>query len=249
VTVVARRQVLKGAGLAGLAVLLPPELLAACTTPAAIGKTNNSRFLVFDPHEARVIEEATARLIPGPLDDPAEAGHPGAREANVIRYIDTMLGALSVEPPKVFAGGPYSNRAGCKVDDMASFLGLTPAQASAWTERLATLHRRYRRGIRTLDTMAGGDFTAVTTTRMDEILAQDPGGFMTLLFGHAIEGMYSVPEYGGNASLVSWHEISWPGDRQPRGFSDAEVSNSDGPDVYVPKGIGEALVKLLASTP
>ena len=62
--------------------------------------------------------------------------------------------------------------------------------------------------------MAGGDFTAVSTEMMDGILAQDPDGFMTLLFGHAIEGMYSAPEYGGNRDLVDWHEIAWPGDRQ-----------------------------------
>jgi hypothetical protein len=84
---------------------------------------------------------------------------------------------------------------------------------------------------------------------MDEILAQDPAGFMTLLFSHAIEGMYSAPEYGGNSHLVGWHEISWVGDRQPLGFTDAEVTLSDGPDVYVPHGIGKQLVDLLSNSP
>ena len=78
--------------------------------------------------------------------------------------------------------------------------------------------------------MAGGDFTKLGAYKMDEILAQDPGGFMSLLFTHAIEGMYSVPEYGGNKDLVGWHEISWPGDRQPIGYTDKEVTYSDGPD-------------------
>lgn len=159
-----------------------------------------------------------------------------------------MLGALSLSPPKIFAGGPFSNRAGSPVDDMATFIGLNPAQAIGWKKRLATLRGQYRQGVVTLDRMAGGDFAGVSTGEMDEILAQDPGGFMTLMFGHAIEGMYSVPEYGGNAGLVGWHEISWPGDRQPRGYTDAQVSLSDGPDGYVPKGIGEQLLQLLAAT-
>lgn len=160
-----------------------------------------------------------------------------------------MLGTLELSPPRIFAGGPFSNRAGWPIDDMAKFLGLTPAQVSGWTLRLAGFRARYREGVKTLDKMAGGDFTAAGPEKMDEILAQDPGGFMTLLFTHAIEGMYSAPEYGGNAGLVGWHEISWPGDRQPRGYSDSAVSLSDGPDVYVPTGIGAQLLQLLRTSP
>jgi hypothetical protein len=256
VATVPRRRVLKSAGLAGIAIVLPPELLAACSATASPakggspgGKAGGETFLVFDAHQAEVVEEATARLIPGPHDDPSEVGHPGAREAKVTRYIDTMLGALTLDPGKIFAGGPFSSRAGSKVDDMATFLGLSPAQASAWRLRLTTFRRQYRTGVRRLDQMAGGDFTSVPPEEMDAILAQDPGGFMTLLFGHAIEGMYSVPEYGGNAGLVGWSEIAFPGDRQPRGFTDAEVSLSDGPDVYTPTGIGQQLIKLLAVSP
>ena len=247
---------LKAAGLAGLAVVLPPELLAACSPTSSAskgtpppGKAGEQTFLVFDSHQASVVEEATARLIPGPHDDPTEAGHPGAREAKVTRYIDTMLGALTLEPSKVFAGGPFSNRAGSKSDDMATFLGLSPSQVSAWERRLARFREQYRAGVKSLDRMSGGDFTRATVDKMDAILAQDPDGFMTLLFGHAIEGMYSVPEYGGNAGLVGWRDITWPGDRQPRGYTDAEVTLSDGPDPYAPSGIGEQLIKLLAISP
>jgi hypothetical protein len=246
-----RRQVLKAAGFAGLAVLVPPELLTGCSTPSSPSSQGavDRSYLVFDKHQAKVVEEATARLIPGPHDEASEAGHPGAREANVTRYIDTLLGALTLRPPRIFAGGPFSNRAGWPVDDMAKFLRLTPAQASGWTSRLASLRARYREGVETLDKMAGGDFASVSTAEMDEILAQDPGGFMTLLFAHAIEGMYSAPEYGGNAGLVGWKDIVWPGDRQPRGYTDAEVALSDGPDVYAPKGIGAQLLQLLATSP
>ncbi|MGA2529272.1 MAG: gluconate 2-dehydrogenase subunit 3 family protein [Acidimicrobiales bacterium] len=246
-TIVPRRRVLKAAGFAGLALLVPPELLAACST--ANSQSSARSFLVFDPHEALVVEEATARLIPGPHDDPSEMGHPGAREANVTRYIDTMLGALMVSPPRVFAGGPFSDRAGSRVDDMAKFLRLTAAEVRGWTERLDALRAQYRQGVKALDRLAGGDFPSVSADKMDAILAQDPEGFMTLLFGHAIEGMYSAPEYGGNAGLAGWHDIAWVGDRQPRGYSDAEVTFSDGPDVYVPDGIGAQLLSLLTTSP
>jgi len=56
------------------------------------------------------------------------------------------------------------------------------------------------------------------------------GPFRSLLFEHTIEGLYSVPEYGGNKDLVGWKDISYPGDIQPRGYTAEETSRSDGPD-------------------
>lgn len=252
-TAISRRSMLRGSGLAALAALLPGELLAGCTSsaPTGAGTTTSGRprpLLVFDTAEAAVVEEATARLIPGPLDDPEEAGHPGAREADVVRYIDTMLGALSVSPQAIFAGGPYSSRAGGTTDDMAEFVGLGPAEADAWKSRLATYQMAYRRGIAALDSLAGGDFATATNPGKDAALLRDPDGFTSLLFGHAIEGMYSCPEYGGNAGLVGWKDIDFPGDSQPRGYTAAEVSESDGRDRYVPDATSERLLALIRTS-
>jgi hypothetical protein len=152
-----RRQVLKTASLAGLGLLLPPELLRAAPSPRdAEDVAGRGRWLVVTAHQAAVVEEATARLIPGPLDDPSERGHPGAREADVTRYIDTMLGALSLSPAKVFAGGPFSNRAGNPSDDMAEFIGLTPGQAYGWKRRIAGWRHQYSVGIASPARAAGG---------------------------------------------------------------------------------------------
>jgi hypothetical protein len=253
-----RRHVLKGTGLAALAVLLPTELLAGCTRSPAVSPptrastatiptgTRTGSYLVFGTHQADVVVEATARLIPGPLDDPSEAAHPGAREANVVRYIDTLLGALSLSPQAIFAGGPFSNRAGNASDDMAHFIGLGPAEAAAWKARLAGWKTDYAKGTRALDLGVGGDFTTASNDRRDAALAKNPDGFTTLLFGHAIEAMYSPPEYGGNADLVGWKDIKFPGDIQPRGYAPSEVSDSDGPDAYVPDAFAKRLLALIA---
>lgn len=250
---ISRRQLLTRGGLAGLAVLLPAELFAACdgtssptptaTTTAPIPGHAHA-WLVFSAHEAAVVEEATARLIPGPHDDPAESGHPGAREAGVVHYIDTMLGALSLSPAAVFAGGPFSDRHGAMTDDMASFIGLSPAEAHGWRLRLAGLRSSYAKGISDLDHLSGGSFLLASRSRRDAALASDPHGFMSLLFTHAIEGMYSAPEYGGNRGQVGWRDISFPGDVQPKGFTDAEVTDSDGPDAYHPTGTAAKLLGL-----
>ena len=74
--------------------------------------------------------------------------------------------------------------------------------------------------------------------RITAILASsDAAGFRDLLFTHAIEGMYSVPEYGGNAGLVGWQDIRFRGDTQPVGYAPHEVSSSDGPDPVVLDGV------------
>jgi hypothetical protein len=236
-----RRTFLKAAGI-GTLVTLPLGLSARVVEAAT--KQSVPGFL--STHEYDVIEEATARLIPGPTDDPEEVGHPGAREAMATRYIDTLLGALSRRSPWIFAGGPFSTRGGNSSDDMSHFLGLTPAQHWAWSRRLADWQDQYRRGVIALDRLVEGSFSSASSDEKDAALAKDPSGFTTLLFGHAIEAMYSVPEYGGNHNLVGWKEIGFPGDVEPRGYSDSLVSNSSGPDPYVPNTIGTQVLNVVS---
>jgi hypothetical protein len=188
----------------------------------------------FTGHQAAVVADATARIAPGPGDDPAEAGHPGAREADVTGYIDAMLAALDAlagPGPVIFAGGPWSNRHAPGPDRMASFVALDPVTRIAWRRRLADWRQQYARGIATLDRLAGGDFTKATPAEQDRILAsQAAGSFRSLLFEHTIEGLYAVPEYGGNRGLAGWQDIGFPGDIQPRGYTAEQVERSDGPD-------------------
>jgi Gluconate 2-dehydrogenase subunit 3 len=209
---------------------------SGCTSQStSSGGTRVRRF--FTDHEAAVVEDATARIAPGPGDDPAEAGHPGAREAGVVDYIDMMLGVLSAldgavsGTPLVFAGGPWSNRHTSGPDFMASFIALDPVRTIAWRKRLTGWQQQYRAGIANLDKLAGGDFTKASPADQDIILVKaEVRAFTALLFEHTIEGMYSVPEYGGNRGLVGWKDISYPGDSQPRGYTAEETSRSDGRD-------------------
>jgi hypothetical protein len=149
-----------------------------------------------------------------------------------------MLGALAVSPPLVYAGGPFSNRAGNPVDQMEKFLPLGSSLRTNWQSRLAAIVSAYRAGIAALDTKAAAtgatDFLDLDAPNQDKILATNPNvaglpsefsGFTDMLFAHAIEGTYGNPEYGGNHGLVGWTDIGFPGDVQPRGYTDAEVTN------------------------
>jgi hypothetical protein len=238
-TEISRRRFLLGASLLPVAAAVPPRLvewLGASSAAAAAGK-----FAFFDDHQASVVREATARLIPGPGDDVSELGHPGAREANVVGFIDTMLGAFSFATPKIHAGGPWSNRNSSPTssDFMASFVPLTRVQTMAWKKRLTSFQQEYVAGVDRYDSAAraagSSDFASAPPPTQDSILIQDTSGFRDLLFTHAIEGMYAVPEYGGNAGTppVGWQDVKFRGDTQPVGWSPDQVSNSDGPDPVV----------------
>lgn len=245
-----RRSVVVGGSLLGLAAALGVDL-------SACGSSSSGVKSVLDAHQHQVVVEATARLVPGPTDDPAEAGHPGAREANAAGYITDLLGALSVAPPRVWAGGPFSNRAGSATDDMAHFLDLSKPDLLHWQVNVAALVGNYRDGTAALDRLAGGNFATASSTAQDAALTKNPpvpnlpqgmSGFTDLLFEHTVEAMYGAPEYGGNANLVGWKEIRFPGDSQPRGYTPAEVTNSDGPDVYTPTPRVRQVLNLLAAT-
>lgn len=226
---------------------------AGCTGPDAhsaggepSGPTAARRF--FTSHEAAVVEAATARIAPGPADDPAEAGHPGAREAGVTGYIDAMLGALTGPAPVIFAGGPWSNRHASGPDRMADFVPPDPVTLIAWRKRLASWQEQYREGVAALDRLAGGDFAGAGHEEQDKILArQDTSAFRSLLFEHTIEGLYANPEYGGNRGLAGWGDIGFPGDSQPLGYPAGEVDRSDGRDPVAAAGVVADVLKFLGA--
>jgi len=234
-----------------------PAAVASAAALAASGCTSppndEPERSFFTSHQAAVVEDATARIAPGPRDDPAETGHPGAREADVTGYIDLMLGALGVlgedsPPPMIFAGGPWSNRHTSGADLMARFAVLDPVARIAWRKRLTGWQQQYRQGIAALDKLAGGDFTKKSPAAQDKILATPSvSAFTSRLFEHTIEGLYAAPEYGGNRGLAGWKDIGFPGDIQPRGYTSEEVERSDGPDPVENTGIVADVLKLLGA--
>jgi hypothetical protein len=186
------------------------------------------RFLTDAEH--RTLGAVADRLIP-PLDD-----HPGGGALGVADYVDTLLAAFTFDPPRIWAGGPFSGRAGGE-PGFADFLALSPMEELAWRTRIegsgddpargfngpvAGWQARYRDGLAAL----GADFAEQDADEQDRRLAADPE-FATLCYEHACEGAYAAPEYGGNRALAGWRAIDFPGDVQPRGYTDAEVTGRE----------------------
>jgi hypothetical protein len=144
----------------------------------------------------------------------------------VADYIDGLLGAFLVDPPRIWAGGPFSGRHGGGAG-FARFLPLGPAEELAWRTRIegsqgrperefngpvVGLQERYAEGLDRL----GGDFADLDPERQDARLAEDPA-FSRLLYEHACEGMYGDPVYGGNRNSAGWVAVGFGGDVPPRG--------------------------------
>jgi len=176
--------------------------------------------------EYRTLTAMCERLIPA--DDT-----PGATDAGVADYIDGLLGAFAVDPPRIWAGGAFSGRFGGEAG-FGRFLPLTALDELAWRTRiegsLGIAERefngpvvgwqpRYRAGLASL----GADFAACDRDEQARRMRADPE-FTRLVYGHACEGMYGAPEYGGNRGGVGWAGIGFAGDVQPRGWTDEEVS-------------------------
>src|SRR2546427_4175413 len=240
-----RRSCLRAAGALGLLALVPPRRLQALVASAP-GLAESGRFL--DAHELDTLRAVTARFVPGPPDDP----DPGALEAGVAEAIDLLLAAFTLDPPLIHAGGPFSDRAGATHDDFADFVPLDAHAALGWRIRIegslgvpqrefagpvTGLQEIYRSGLAHLDERSqqafGVDFNAAPGPAQDLLLSDQTDGDLQTFVGAALantlEAMYGPPEYGGNRSLVGWGYTRWPGDLQPRGSTDAEVSQP-GPD-------------------
>ena len=178
-------------------------------------------------HEYATLRAACAQMMP------SGQGGPGADEAGVADYIDTLLGAFTFDPPRIWAGGPSSGRHGGEAK-FADFIPLSPLDELAWRMRIEGsqgrperefngpvdgLQTQYQAGLAAL----GADFTEVDGKEQRRRLRADDE-FRELLWEHCCEGMYGAPEYGGNRDGVGWAYIGVEGDVQPRGYSDAEVS-------------------------
>ena len=167
---------------------------------------------------------------------PADGISPGAGQAGGADYVDQLLGAFLVDPPRIWAGGPFSGRHGGEAG-FDRWIPLGALEELAWRIRIegsqgipereingpvAGWQAEYRAGLAAL----GSDFPTVDPAEQDRRLDADPG-FKQLLYEHACEGAYGAPEYGGNRDGLGWRVIEFPGDVQPRGYTDQEVSGRE----------------------
>ncbi len=138
----------------------------------------------FTAAEARVVQAACERIIP------SDANGPGATEAGVVIYIDHQL------------AGPYGSDK--YRFTQPPFVESVPEHGYQGKQ---TPREIYREGVRQLT-----NFIDLRPEQQDQRLRTiETSMFFRLLRQHTIEGMFSDPMHGGNAGLIGWQLIGYPG--------------------------------------
>jgi gluconate 2-dehydrogenase gamma chain len=137
--------------------------------------------------EALIVAAAASRIFPS--DDSG----PGAREAGVVIFIDRQLAGPWGRDRHRYTQGPFDE----SVPAEFGYQGAPPPQ------------KIYRDGLKQL---AG--FDKLAPAAQDEKLKQiEDSVFFNLLRRNTIEGMFCDPRHGGNADMVGWQLIGFPGPR------------------------------------
>ena len=190
-----RAELLKRAGVLGAAAAVP----AAVAPEAALAQEELAQLQqlkALSPGEAATIGAFVERLIP------SDASGPGAREANVLRYIDRALaGDLSMFRSSYTAAtlaiDAYAERKFGR-----AFATLTTDQQDAILRDMDTnLPTRQDPTV----TQLGGQSTA-------DFLPNAKAVF-EMIRTHAVQGMFGDPAHGGNTGFVGWRLVRFPGPR------------------------------------
>ena len=243
--VISRRRFMK-VGLYGSAVLLIPVGPLGCGDDAHEGgpegrdridpSQEEGRF--FDNHQYETVDAMTGLIIPEDQD-------PGAVSARVVDYIDFLLGAFKVDPPRIYAAGPFSGRHGGE-NGFSVYLPLSRVKEIAWRNYIegsqgiperefngpvVGIQEIYTKGIEELESVSQRLFQAsfkdLAPGQQNTVWRWMDTRFRDTVFGHTVEGMYATPEYGGNQDLVGWKYIHYEGDRQPIGYTRKQMEESD----------------------
>lgn len=191
--------------------------------------------------EMATLRALVDRVVPGTEEDTV----PGAVAARCHQAIDALLGAFTVDPPRIYAGAPFSDRGGSPVNHFEDFLPLDAYERTAWqlrimgsrgrrrlerNGRVTGYQRTYRRGLAALEESVPGGFSQAPGVARDVALRnEDPAirALVDLAVPHTLQFMYGAPEYGGNRDLVGWTTTDFEGDVQPRGYTHEQVTDPE----------------------
>jgi gluconate 2-dehydrogenase gamma chain len=139
----------------------------------------------FTEAEALVIRAASARIIP------SDESGPGATEANVVIYIDRQLAGPYGRDKYRYTKGPW-------IESVPEH----GYQAKANPREI------YRAGIQQLNVK----FAELPEAEQDRVLGgMEATPFFQMLRTHTIEGFLCDPLHGGNAGMIGWQLIGFPG--------------------------------------
>jgi gluconate 2-dehydrogenase gamma chain len=192
-----RRAFLKGAaagaGVVATNVAVPAQALAAQPMPMNM-PVADAHGAFFNADEATTVAGFAERIFPG------APGIPGARDADVLNYIDLALAGAYSDLQEFYRHGLNQLDAHCRAAYGRPFAHLEPKQQDEVVAALEAGHV--------------AEFTWPTAS-----------AFFITLRTHTIEGMFADPIYGGNKDFAGWKLIGFPG-AQPF-FNKPEIQSRD----------------------
>jgi gluconate 2-dehydrogenase gamma chain len=179
-TPLSRSELLKRAGVLGAAAAVPATLAPeAALAQEELAQLQQLKAL--SPGEAATIGAFVERLIP------SDASGPGAREANVIRYIDRAL-----------------------AKDLSMFRSAYTAAAVALDAYSQSKH-----GAAFAALAADKQDAVLTDMDLNRATGFSPNGkaVFEMIRTHAVQGMFGDPAHGGNTNFIGWRLVRFPGPR------------------------------------
>jgi len=194
-----------GAGAIASATVVPQALAkshehhktAAAGDPAApahmhSGGEGHGAF--FNDDNAATVAAFAERLMPG------APNMPGARDADVINYIDLALAGAYADQQDFYRRGLAQLDDYCRSTYKQSFAQLDAAKQDA-----------------VITALEGGKATGFTYPTAQ--------AFFNTLRTHTMEGMFADPVYGGNKDFAGWRLVGFPG-AQPV-FTEADMQSKE----------------------
>jgi len=171
-----------GAGLAPDALAQTQEQHTTASAPAAapahVHAAGHGAF--FNDEDAVTIAAVAERLMPG------AAGKPGARDADVLNYIDLALAGAYADQQDFYRRGLAQLDGYCSATHGAPFAKLDAARQD---EVIAALESGKATGFAWPSAQA----------------------FFNTVRTHTMEGMFADPIYGGNKDFAGWRLVGFPG--------------------------------------
>jgi gluconate 2-dehydrogenase gamma chain len=208
----ARRAFLKGAAAGagaiagtGLAPHAIPEALAkperhktavadAAEMPAHMRASGQGHGAFLNDEDAATVMAFAERLMPG------APGLPGARDADVLNYIDLALAGAYADQQDFYRRGLAQLDAYCREVRQMPFARLDAAGQDA-----------------VIAALEAGKATGFTWPTAQ--------AFFNTLRTHTMEGMFADPVYGGNKDFAGWRLVGFPG-AQPL-FTTADMQSKE----------------------
>ncbi len=206
---ISRRDLLRSAGLAGAAAILPGSLHGLAEgegevlpdetpTPAASGAVRSGLTMNLTVEEAEILNAMIGRLIP---DD--EYG-PGAQEAGAFGYIDRELGGALAASREIYRAGLLALDRYAQYSRGARFIDLDH------TDQDSVL----------FDVQTGG------ATGSGAGFLGSSAAFFNLVRAHTWQATFGDPYYGGNRDFIGWDLIDYPGPRMAVSVEDQKLLES-----------------------